>query len=235
MDSPTAAIVVMGVTGCGKTTVGTLLAQRLAVPYLDADDFHPAANVTKMRAGTPLTDEDRQPWLATITEQIADSTGPRPVLSCSALKRRYRNMLRQSDPRVWFLHLVIDEATAFRRVTTRPSHFMPASLVASQLALLEPLSAEAGLAVDATQPPQDIITAAVRQMIAQGLLAPARCHARSAIPPEKRSRTAQRQAASQQPGENQGQHTPVARLTKLGSRCSKARSWATSADTGWRS
>ena len=121
MDSPTATIVVMGVTGCGKTTVGTLLAQHLAVPYLDADDFHPAANVTKMRAGTPLTDEDRQPWLATITEQIAASTRPRPVLSCSALKRQYRNMLRQADPRVWFLHLVIDEATAFQRVARAPA------------------------------------------------------------------------------------------------------------------
>ena len=78
MNRPTAAIVVMGVTGSGKTTIGTLLARRLAVPYLEADDFHPDANVTKMRAGTPLTDEDRQPWLAAIGQQIAAGTAPPP-------------------------------------------------------------------------------------------------------------------------------------------------------------
>jgi gluconokinase len=171
MDSPTAATVVMGVTGCGKTTVGTLLAQRLGVPYFEADDFHPAANVAKMRAGTPLTDEDRQPWLAAIAERIADTTGPGPVVSCSALKRQYRDLLRQAAPRTWFLHLVIDEAAASQRVAARPGHFMPALLVPSQLADLEPLQAEAGLALDATQPPKDIITAAVRQLIAQGQLA----------------------------------------------------------------
>jgi gluconokinase len=170
MDNPTVPIVVMGVTGCGKTTVGTLLAQRLGMPYLEADDFHPAANVAKMRAGNPLTDEDRQPWLAAIAERITDATSPRPVVSCSALKRQYRNLLRQANPQTWFLHLVIDEAAASQRVGARPGHFMPASLVPSQLADLEPLKAEAGLAVDATQPPKDIITAAVRQLIAQGLL-----------------------------------------------------------------
>jgi gluconokinase len=171
MDSPAAAIVVMGVAGCGKTTVGTLLASRLGVPYLEADDFHPPANVAKMRAGSPLTDEDRQPWLAAIARQITAGTGPRPVVSCSALKRQYRNLLRQSDPRAWFLHLVISEAAASRRVTARPGHFMPQSLVPSQLADLEPLNAEAGLAIDATQPPEDIITATIRELTTQGLLA----------------------------------------------------------------
>jgi gluconokinase len=175
MDSPAATIVVMGVAGCGKTTVGTLLALRLGVPYLEADDFHPPANVAKMRAGSPLTDEDRQPWLAAIARQITAGTGSRPVVSCSALKRQYRNLLRQSDPRAWFLHLVISEAAASRRVTARPGHFMPQSLVPSQLADLEPLNAEAGLAIDATQPPKDIITATIRELTAQGLLAaPAR-------------------------------------------------------------
>jgi len=171
MTGPVTAIVVMGVTGCGKTVVGRLLAQRLGVPYLEADDFHPAANVAKMKAGTPLTDEDRRPWLAAIAKRIADDTGPRPVVSCSALKRRYRDLLRQADPRIWFLHLVVDEQTASRRVAARPGHFMPASLVPSQLADLEPLQDEAGLAVDATQPAEDIVAAAVRQLIAQGLLA----------------------------------------------------------------
>jgi gluconokinase len=171
MDKPTVPIIVMGVTGCGKTTVGRLLAQRLGVPFFEADDLHPAANVAKMRAGISLTDADRQPWLAAIAERIAPGTGPSPVVSCSALKRRYRDLLRQANPRTWFLHLVIDEAAASQRVGARPGHFMPASLVPSQLADLEPLQGEAGLAVDATQPPKDIVTEAVRELIAQGLLA----------------------------------------------------------------
>ncbi|MBV8994910.1 MAG: gluconokinase [Pseudonocardiales bacterium] len=171
MKSPTVPIVVMGVTGCGKTTLGTLLAQRLGMPYLEADDFHPAANKAKMQAKTPLTDEDRQPWLSAIAKRMAASISPPPpVVSCSALKRQYRDLLRQADPRIWFLHLAIDETTATQRVKARPGHFMPASLVASQFATLEPLHAESGLAVDATRPPQDIIATAVHQLIAQGLL-----------------------------------------------------------------
>lgn len=173
MNSPTVVIVVMGVTGCGKTTVGTLLAQRLGVPYLEADDFHPAANVTKMRAGIPLTDQDRQPWLAAIATQITAGPGPRPVISCSALKRQYRDLLRQADPRIWFLHLAVDQATASGRVAARSGHFMPASLVTSQFAELEPLHAEAGLTLDAAQPPEDIVAAALCQLTAQGLLAAA--------------------------------------------------------------
>src|SRR5579871_1262408 len=108
MDSPAAAIVVMGVTGCGKSTVGALLARRLGVPFIEADALHPAANLAKMRAGLPLTDEDRQPWLASIAERMTASAFPRPVVSCSALKRRYRDVFRQADPRTWFLYLVID-------------------------------------------------------------------------------------------------------------------------------
>ena len=171
MASPAAAIVVMGVAGCGKTTIGALLARRLDAPYLEADDFHPPANVAKMRAGFPLTDEDRHPWLAAIAAQARPGAGPRPVGSCSALKRRYRDQLRQSDPQTWFLHLVLSHAAASQRIAARPGHFMPRSLVPSQLADLEPLKAEAGLSVDATQPPQDIITTAIRELTAQGLLA----------------------------------------------------------------
>jgi gluconokinase len=171
VSNPAAAIVVMGVAGCGKTTIGTLLARRLGVPYLEADDFHPPANVAKMRTGSPLTDGDRQPWLAAIARQVTAGAGPRPVVSCSALKRRYRDQLRQADPQAWFLHLLISEAAASRRVAARPGHFMPKSLVPSQLADLEPLKAEAGLTVDSTQPPEDIITAAIRGLTAQGLLA----------------------------------------------------------------
>lgn len=166
---PSVAIVVMGVTGCGKTTVGTLLARRLGVPYLEADDFHPAANVAKMKTGAPLTDEDRKPWLAAIAERIAADADDRPVVSCSALKRQYRDLLRQADPRIWFLHLALEEATAAGRVAARCDHFMPASLVASQFADLEPLRGEPGCTVDATAPPADIVAAALRGLITDGL------------------------------------------------------------------
>ena len=162
MSTPTALppIVVMGVSGCGKSTIGTLLAERLGVPYLEADDFHPAANRAKMAAGIPLTDEDREPWLEAIAHAIATRTGG-VVLSCSALKHRYRDILRLGDPHTWFLHLTLDEATAARRVGGRSGHFMPASLVTSQFAALEPLRDEAGFAVDATRPPEEIITSAL--------------------------------------------------------------------------
>ena len=169
MKSP---IIVMGVTGCGKTTIGTLLAERLSVPYFEGDDFHPAANVAKMRAGIPLTDDDRRPWLAALAGQIKAETAPPSVVSCSALTYNYRSGFRRANPHVWFLHLVLDEMTALRRVEARPGHFMPASLVASQFAALEPLSDdEAGLALDASRPPQDIVDTAVHHLAGQNLLA----------------------------------------------------------------
>jgi gluconokinase len=149
-------IVVMGVAGCGKTTIGQLLAGRLGAPYADADSFHPAGNVEKMFQGTPLTDHDRQPWLDAIAGRIRQDN--HLVVSCSALKRRYRDILRRADPRTWFLHLVIDRETATARVAGRATHFMPASLVNSQFADLEPLRDETGLAADATRPPEEIIT-----------------------------------------------------------------------------
>jgi gluconokinase len=171
MDSPAATIIVMGVAGCGKTTVGTLLAQRLGVPYLEADHFHPDANVAKMRAGTPLTDEDRQPWLAAIAGQ---DRGEHPPQASSLLLRTQTPVPEPAAPgrpRAWFLHLVIDEAAASQRVAARPRHFMRASLAPSQIAALESLQAEVGLAVDATHPPEDIVAAAISQLTAQGLLA----------------------------------------------------------------
>lgn len=153
-----APIVVMGVCGCGKTTVGRLLAGRLATGYAEADSFHPAGNVRKMHSGIPLTDQDRAPWLAAIADRIAQDPGL--VVSCSALKRAYRDTLRQAAPGTWFLHLVLDRQTAAARVAARPAHFMPASLVDSQFADLEPLGPdEPGLAVDATLPPAAIIAA----------------------------------------------------------------------------
>lgn len=154
-------VVVMGVAGCGKTTVGTLLAHHLGVPYSEADSLHPAANVDKMARGTPLTDQDRRPWLDAVAAEIATSATGGLVVACSALKQRYRDVLRDADPRVWFLHLALDQHTADDRVSARAGHFMPASLVASQFEALEPLRGEAGLVVDATRPPQQVVAAAL--------------------------------------------------------------------------
>jgi gluconokinase len=158
-------VVVMGVAGCGKTTVGRLLADRLGIPYAEADSFHPTANVAKMADGIPLTDEDRQPWLAAIADRI--SSDGLLVVSCSALKRQYRDVLRAANPRTWFLYLVIDQPAAVARVAARSSHFMPASLVASQFAALEPPHGEPGLTVDATLPPQAIVAFALEAMVSQ--------------------------------------------------------------------
>lgn len=130
----------MGVSGCGKSTVGRRLAQALGRPFLEGDEFHPSENVEKMRAGHPLTDADREGWLRTLSAVLArgraDGTGA--VLACSALKRRYRDVLRQGDPDLLlvFLHGRRDALDA--RLQSRRDHYMPASLLASQLATLEP-------------------------------------------------------------------------------------------------
>ncbi|WP_216214379.1 gluconokinase [Amycolatopsis aidingensis] len=156
-------IVVMGVAGSGKTTVGTELAAALGVEYAEADSFHPAANIAKMSAGTPLTDADRAPWLAAIAEWIAARTATGGVVSCSALKRSYRDVLRV-DERVWFLHLHGDRELLAGRMTGRSSHFMPVSLLDSQLADLEPLQPdERGLTADIATPPEDIVRIALRK------------------------------------------------------------------------
>lgn len=151
----------MGVSGSGKTTVGELLSRRLGVVYAEADAFHPPANVAKMAAGQPLDDEDRRPWLAAIAAWIGaqDAAGTGGVVSCSALRYRYRDVLRAASPRVWFLHLAVDEEIVRDRVAGRgQSHFMPASLVASQFEALEPLRPdERGTVVDATAAPESIV------------------------------------------------------------------------------
>lgn len=140
-----AAIVVMGVSGCGKSTVGALLAERLGWPFEDGDSFHPPANVEKMRAGTPLTDEDRWPWLAAIAARIASARegGEGVVVACSALKRSYRDALRDGHADIRFLHLTGEPALIMARQAARQGHYMPASLVASQFATLEPPDTEA--------------------------------------------------------------------------------------------
>ncbi|WP_432119020.1 gluconokinase [Streptomyces sp. bgisy032] len=150
-------VVVMGVAGTGKTTIGPLLAARLGVPYAEGDDFHPQANITKMSAGTPLTDEDRLPWLDAIGEWAQGRAGLGGVVSCSALKRSYRDRLRAAAPGVVFVHLTGDRALIEDRMSHRQGHFMPTALLDSQFATLQPLAAdEAGVGVDVAGSPEEI-------------------------------------------------------------------------------
>lgn len=141
-------IVVMGVSGSGKSTVGSALARRLRVEFVDADTLHPPANVTKMSAGEPLDDGDRFPWLERVGEWLAAHRDG-GVVSCSALKRGYRDQLRGHCPRVQFLHLSGSPELIGSRIASRTGHFMPATLLRSQFEDLEPLGAdESGLTVD---------------------------------------------------------------------------------------
>ncbi|MGG7518100.1 gluconokinase [Allorhizobium undicola] len=132
-------VVVMGVSGCGKSSVGARLAEYLDVRFIEGDSLHPAANVEKMRAGTPLADEDRWPWLAALGEKLADGGAQRPVvISCSALKRAYRDRLRDlAGLPITFLFLQGDRALLSARLGARSHDYMPASLLDSQLATLE--------------------------------------------------------------------------------------------------
>ncbi|MEU0950988.1 gluconokinase [Streptomyces niveus] len=150
-------VVVMGVAGTGKTTVGPLLAAALGVPYAEGDDFHPPANIAKMSAGTPLDDDDRLPWLDAIGRWAHGRAGLGGVVSSSALKRAYRDRLRAAAPDAVFLHLTGDRALIEHRMAGRKGHFMPTALLDSQFATLQPLGDdEAGVAVDVAGTPEDI-------------------------------------------------------------------------------
>lgn len=152
----------MGVSGCGKTTIGDLVARELGVPFLDADSLHPVENVAKMAAGTPLTDEDRWPWLATVGSELAAAGNGGLVLACSALKRSYRDAIRAQAPDTVFLHLHGSKEVLGSRLEGRSGHFMPATLLASQLATLEPLEAdEAGVVVDIAGPVAQVVADAL--------------------------------------------------------------------------
>ncbi|WP_066897374.1 gluconokinase [Mycolicibacterium houstonense] len=160
MGSP---VVVMGVSGSGKSTVGAALAQRIRVPFADADDFHPEANIAKMSAGHALDDDDRYPWLEAIGEWLADHHDG-GVMSCSALKRKYRDQLRRHCRDVVFLHLSGSPEVIRRRQASRPGHFMPPALLDSQFATLEPLGPdEDGIVIDVDQS----IDAIVDEYVAQ--------------------------------------------------------------------
>ena len=162
-----ARVVVMGVSGCGKSTVGRSLAQALQVPYLEGDDLHPPCNVQRMAAGVALTDEDRQGWLQTIASRLQAATqgGVGLVVTCSALKRVYRDTLRAETPGLQFVYLHGDKALLEQRMQQRQGHYMPPSLLQSQLQTLEPPGDdERPIRLDIAQAPQELVAAARAQL-----------------------------------------------------------------------
>jgi gluconokinase len=153
----------MGVSGVGKTTVASGLADALGVEYAEGDKFHPQANIDKMSAGTPLDDEDRWPWLESLARWTGEehAAGSTTVVTCSALKRSYRDVLRRGAPGTFFVHLSGSEELIRSRIEGR-EHFMPASLLRSQFDTLEPLQPdEAGVELDVTMSPEEIVRRAL--------------------------------------------------------------------------
>lgn len=178
MDEETASraaspliVIVMGVSGSGKTLIGSALAERLGARFAEADRFHPPENINRMSAGMPLRDEDRWGWLDAIAIEISDAErkGETLVVTCSALKRIYRDRLRLARRDIQLVYLEIDRDTAAARVAARKGHFMPASLIASQYADLQaPAADENAITLDARKTPSEIVGIAVA-----GLAAPA--------------------------------------------------------------
>jgi carbohydrate kinase (thermoresistant glucokinase family) len=156
-------ILIMGVAGVGKSTVGRALAETFGVSFFDADVLHSDANQAKMAAGVPLTDDDRAPWLDEVGKVFEGSTDI--VVACSALKRAYRDRLRKWAPGIYAVHLTGNEALLARRVSERQGHFMGAALLPSQLQILQPLGAdEPGVEIDVREELQQIVSA-VRQVL----------------------------------------------------------------------
>jgi carbohydrate kinase (thermoresistant glucokinase family) len=167
MMGHTPLVVVMGVSGSGKSTIGRRLAGRLGIRFVDGDDLHPAANIRKMAAGHPLTDEDRWPWLARIGRALTEAEDTGLVIACSALKRAYRDAILAEEPRAVFLHLVARRDVIADRLAHRGGHFMPTSLLDSQLAALEPLAAdEPGCEIDVGQDVATVVDAAMAALSA---------------------------------------------------------------------
>jgi gluconokinase len=157
-------LIFMGVSGSGKTTVGTLFAKKTGAVFFEGDEFHPPENIEKMRRGVPLTDVDRKKWLRTLREIITRSLheGTFTVIACSALKAAYRDLLQGGDPRVKFVHLTGPRALLEERLKARRNHFMPATLLDSQLATLEPPSDV--LTFSCEQSPDEIVTALIQAL-----------------------------------------------------------------------
>lgn len=180
------AVIVCGPSGVGKTTIGSMLAKALNVPFVEGDDFHSEANVSKMRSGTPLTDEDRAPWLARLRREVVDGYVDQRrssvVLACSALKKEYRRVLQGGGVGgggdggavggVFFVLLFGDADLISRRLSARSGHFMPPTLLASQLATLEPLDEahESGMTVDLSLPSEVIVKLVVQRLTSASCL-----------------------------------------------------------------
>ena len=162
------SLVVMGVSGSGKSTIAARVAERAGAAFVDADDLHPAANVAKMAAGIPLTDEDRMPWLREVGEVIARHPGQRIVVACSALRRAYRDAIRERARDVLFAELDGPRELLAQRMRGRRQHFMPLTLLDSQLATLEPLQDdENGLRVDIAGSPDQIADVILSRWLAE--------------------------------------------------------------------
>lgn len=171
MDAQPCHVVVMGISGSGKTTIATSLTERLGWVFAEADDFHPAANITKMTSGTPLTDEDRWPWLESMKDWMTGQAraGRSTVVTCSALKRSYRDILTQAEGRVRFVHLLGDTDLILDRMKTRSGHFMPESLLPSQISTLEPLEPdEQGVRIENTGTPDQVTDLVIHQLDLHG-------------------------------------------------------------------
>lgn len=161
-------IVVMGVSGCGKSTVGQLLADQGGAQFFDGDSLHPAANIAKMSAGIPLDDADREPWLRDIGRHLATSGEQPLIIACSALKRSYRDLIREQAPGTVFIHLHGSFELLSERMSLRDGHFMPPALLQSQFDTLQPLQDdEAGLVLDIADSPRQLVEQAERRLRAE--------------------------------------------------------------------
>ncbi|WP_144674618.1 gluconokinase [Arthrobacter sp. U41] len=171
MQYPTTHLVVMGVAGSGKSTIAAALSQQLGWACAEADEFHPQTNIQKMSQGIPLQDEDRWPWLQQIQNWMTTQAkaGKSTVLTCSALKQRYRQLLAQAEGRVLFLHLHGEADLIGQRMQGREGHFMPPTLLPSQLATLEPLSddelATGSLRLDISKSPEELVSTIVASLM----------------------------------------------------------------------
>ena len=162
MNRPVEHLVLMGVAGCGKTTAADNLHRALGWPVAEADEFHPAANIAKMSRGVPLTDEDRWPWLESMRDWMSAraAEGVKTIVTCSALKRSYRDLLSRADGRVFFIHLIAQPDELRERMSRREGHFMPSALLPSQFADLGPLAdGEDGVTVASRATPEETFDA----------------------------------------------------------------------------
>ena len=169
-------LVIIGVSGSGKTTIAVELSRQLGWEYAEGDQFHPPANVEKMRAGHPLTDDERWPWLGKIADWIGghENLGKNIVITCSALRAVYREVLRGGHPSVFFIHVDVSREVLQERLSRRQGHYMPASLLDSQLATLEPLRPdEPGEAVPGDAKPDAVVSHVIDLLRSTGRLEPA--------------------------------------------------------------